>query len=274
MTAFLTTYEPIIRLGAFLAVAVAMAGAEAWMPRRARARGRGRRWPVNIALATVDTVLVRLVFPAAVVAGIAAWAATRGIGLFNALPVPQGLAIVLSVVLLDLMIYGQHLAFHFWKPLWRLHRVHHCDLDVDFTTALRFHPVEILLSVVIKGVAVVAVGAPVAAVIVFEILLNGSAMFNHGNIRLPARVDRLLRAVVVTPDMHRVHHSILRHETDSNFGFALSLWDRLFRTYRDQPALGHDAMTIGLPEFRDDADQGLVALLLNPARGKASGSRH
>lgn len=266
MAAFLTTYEPILRLGAFLGVALAMAGAEAWAPRRARARERRRRWPINIGLAALDTLFVRLAFPAAVVAGIAAWAATQGIGLFNALPVPEGLAFLLSVLLLDLVIYGQHIVFHYWKPLWRLHRVHHCDLDVDFTTALRFHPVEILLSVAVKVVAVVALGAPVAAVVVFEILLNGSAMFNHGNLRLPARIDRVLRAVLVTPDMHRVHHSVLRAETDSNFGFALSFWDRLFRTYRDQPAQGHDAMTIGLPAFREERDQGLVALLLNPFR--------
>ena len=267
MSDFLTAYEPALRLGAFITVALMMAGAEVWAPRRARSRTRRQRWPVNIALTLVDTVLVRLIVPTAAVAGIAAWAGTRGIGLFNVLPVPEGLALVLSVVLLDLMIYGQHVVFHLWRPLWRLHRVHHADLDVDFTTALRFHPAEILLSVAIKAVAVVALGAPVAAVVAFEILLNGSAMFNHGNLRLPARIDRVLRAVLVTPDMHRVHHSVLRAETDSNFGFALSFWDRLFRTYRDQPALGHDAMTIGLPAFREERDQGLVALLLNPLRG-------
>jgi sterol desaturase/sphingolipid hydroxylase (fatty acid hydroxylase superfamily) len=266
MTEFLTAHEPVLRLSAFLAVALAMAGWEMLAPRRVLSRGRGRRWPVNAAMVAVDTALVRLLFPAAVVAGIAAWTTAHGIGLFNLVAVPGVIAVVGSVILLDLIIYAQHVAFHRFGPLWRLHRVHHLDLDVDFTTGIRFHPVEIVLSVLIKFGAVAALGAPVAAVVVFEVLLNGSSMFNHGNVRLPRRVDGFLRALVVTPDMHRVHHSVVRAETDSNFGFCLSIWDRLFGTYRDQPAAGHDGMTVGLPRFRDAGDQGFVAIMANPLR--------
>lgn len=266
MTEFLTAQEPVLRLGAFLAVALAMAGWEFLAPRRTLLRARRRRWPVNAAVVITDTVLVRMLFPAAVVAGIAAWTTAQGIGLFNIVAVPEAVAIALSVVLLDLAIYGQHVAFHHIGPLWRLHRMHHLDLDVDFTTGIRFHPVEIILSVLIKFAVVVALGAPVAAVVAFEVLLNGSAMFNHGNVRLARGIDRILRAILVTPDMHRVHHSVVRAETDSNFGFCLSVWDRVFRTYRDQPAAGHDGMTVGLPRFRDAADQGFIAILANPLR--------
>jgi sterol desaturase/sphingolipid hydroxylase (fatty acid hydroxylase superfamily) len=266
MTEFLTAHEPTLRLGVFLAVALAMAGWEILAPRRALSRGRRPRWPVNAAMVFTDTILVRLLFPAAVVAGIAAWTTAHGIGLFNLVAVPEAAAIALSVVLLDLAIYAQHVAFHHIGPLWRLHRVHHMDLDVDFTTGIRFHPVEIILSVLIKFAAVVALGAPVAAVVTFEVLLNGSSMFNHGNVRLARGIDRVLRAFLVTPDMHRVHHSVVRAETDSNFGFCLSVWDRVFGTYRNQPAAGHDGMTIGLPSFRDTGDQGFIALLVNPLR--------
>ncbi|MGE0651016.1 MAG: sterol desaturase family protein [Alphaproteobacteria bacterium] len=271
MTEFLTAQEPVLRLGAFLAVALTMAGWEVLAPRRTLSSGRRRRWPVNAAVVITGTVLVRLLFPAAVVAGIAAWTTARGIGLFNIVAVPEAVAIALSVVLLDLAIYGQHVAFHYIGPLWRLHRVHHMDLDVDFTTGVRFHPVEIVLSVLIKFAVVVALGAPVVAVLVFEVLLNGSSMFNHGNVRLARRIDKVLRAILVTPDMHRVHHSVVRAETDSNFGFCLSVWDRVFGTYRDQPAAGHDGMTVGLPRFRDAADQGFVAIMANPLR---SGPAH
>lgn len=270
MTEFLTAHEPVLRLGAFLAVALAMAGWEMLAPRRVLSRGRGRRWPVNAAMVVVDTALVRLLFPAAVVAGIATWTTAHGIGLFNLVAVPGVIAVVGSVILLDLAIYAQHVAFHHFGPLWRLHRVHHMDLDVDFTTGIRFHPVEIVLSVLIKFAAVTALGAPVVAVVAFEVLLNGSSMFNHGNVRLPRGMEWLLRSLVVTPDMHRVHHSVVRAETDSNFGFCLSIWDRLFGTYRDQPAAGHDAMTIGLPAFREASDHGFIALLVNPWRAGAA----
>lgn len=266
MTDFLTAQEPLLRLGAFLGVAIAMAGWEVLAPRRTLSCGRRRRWPVNAAVVFTGTVLVRLLFPAAVVAAIAAWTTQQGIGVFNIVAVPEAVAIALSVVLLDLAIYGQHVAFHRIGPLWRLHRMHHMDLDVDFTTGIRFHPVEIVLSVLIKFAVVVALGAPVAAVVIFEVLLNGSSMFNHGNVRLARGIDRTLRAFLVTPDMHRVHHSVVRAETDSNFGFCLSFWDRVFGTYRDQPAAGHDGMTVGLPRFRGAGDQGFIALLANPFR--------
>ncbi len=266
---FLTAHEPVLRLAAFLAIAGVLAGWEALRPRRPLARGRRRRWPVNIAMVALDTVLVRVIFPASVVAGIAAWTAVRHLGLFNAVAAPAGLALAASVVALDLVIYGQHVAMHRVPALWRLHRMHHTDLDVDFTTALRFHPGEIVLSVLVKAAAVVALGAPVAAVIAFEAILNGAAMFNHGNIYLTGTPDRAIRAIVVTPDMHRVHHSVIGAETNSNFGFCLSLWDRLFGTYRERPAAGHEAMVIGLPAFRADTDQGFGRLLANPlAAGK------
>lgn len=268
MSAFLNENEPLIRLGAFLVIAFLLLGWEALAPRRDRMRPRGRRWPVNISIVVIDTVLVRVLFPAAVVAGVAALVSERGWGLLNGVNWPAWVEITLAVLALDLVIYAQHVAMHRIPLLWRLHRMHHMDLDVDFTTALRFHPVEIVLSVVIKFAAVIALGAPVAAVIVFEILLNGSAMFNHANVNLAGTADRIVRMLVVTPDMHRVHHSVVRAETDSNFGFALSLWDRLFGTYRDQPAAGHAAMRLGLPVFRDDADQGLLAVLANPLRGQ------
>lgn len=264
MPEFLTENEPALRLSAFIAIAVAMAAWEAVAPRRPLARGRTRRWPVNLALVAIDTALVRLALPAAALAGVAAWAADRGIGLFHVLPTPGWLATVASVAALDFVIWGQHVVLHRIPVLWRMHRMHHTDLDVDFTTALRFHPLEILLSVAIKAAAVAALGAPVAAVIVFEVLLNGAAMFNHANVHLTGAPDRAIRAVIVTPDMHRVHHSVIPRETNSNFGFCLSLWDRLFGTYRDAPAAGHDAMTLGLSAFREAAAQRLDGLLLNP----------
>lgn len=264
MSDFLTLHEPTLRLGAFIAMTVMMAGWEAVAPRRPLARGRWRRWPVNLGLVAINTALLRIAFPAAVVAAAATWAEGRGIGLFNMAALPRGLAIALSVVALDLVIYGQHVAFHHVGPLWRLHRVHHADLDMDFTTGVRFHPIEILLSVLVKIAAVIALGAPAAAVVIFEIALNASSLFNHGNVRLAPAIDGRLRILVVTPDMHRVHHSVLRAETDSNFGFCLSLWDRLFGTYRASPARGHDAMVIGLPAYRGADKQGLVRLLLNP----------
>ena len=266
MSAFLISFEPILRLGAAVAIALLMALWEVAAPRKARSRPRRRRWPVNFSVIAIDIVLIRILFPAAAVTGAAKVAAENGWGLLHAVALPDGVEIVIALIALDLAIYGQHVAMHYWKPLWRLHRMHHIDLDVDFTTALRFHPVEIILSVALKLVAVIALGAPVAAVVLFEIALNGAAMFNHGNVGLAPAADRALRLAVVTPDMHRVHHSVLQAETDSNFGFALSVWDRLFGTYRPQPQAGHDAMMIGLPTFREEAAQGLWAVLSNPLR--------
>jgi sterol desaturase/sphingolipid hydroxylase (fatty acid hydroxylase superfamily) len=268
MIQFLGSHEPVLRLGAAISIALIMALWEVIAPRRPLSSPRGRRWTVNFAVIALNIGLVRLLLPAALVTGVAKVAAENGWGLLNGLPLPAGVDFAVALIALDLLIYGQHVAFHHWPPLWRLHRMHHIDLDIDFTTGLRFHPVESIISVLLKALAVIALGAPVAAVVAFEIMLNGTALFNHGNVRLPASVDRIIRLAIVTPDMHRVHHSVLRAETDSNFGFALSLWDRVFGTYRAQPRAGHDAMVIGQPGFRDAASQGLWALLTNPLQAE------
>jgi sterol desaturase/sphingolipid hydroxylase (fatty acid hydroxylase superfamily) len=263
-------YEAWLRLLAFLAVFATMATWETRAPRRDPGLARGQRWPANLGLLLIDGLLVRLLIPTAAV-GVALLGEARGWGLLNNLDLPGGLAFVLALLLLDLAIYLQHVLFHAVPALWRLHRVHHSDLEFDLTTALRFHPVEILLSMGIKMGVVAAVGAPALAVVLFEMLLNGMAMFNHGNVYLPWAWDRRLRRVVVTPDMHRVHHSVHPVETNSNFGFNLSVWDRLFGTYRDQPVDGHTGMTIGLDAYRDPRQLGLVGLLLQPFRGPAPG---
>jgi sterol desaturase/sphingolipid hydroxylase (fatty acid hydroxylase superfamily) len=257
--------EAGVRLTVYAVITAAMMLWEAIAPRRRVPAARGRRWPVNLGLSALDTVLLRLLIPGAAI-GTAAFAATRGIGLFNLLPWAGWAELAISVVALDLTLYIQHLTFHRLQVLWRLHRVHHSDIGCDVTTGVRFHPLEILLSMGVKMAAVAALGAPVAAVLLFELLLNGSSLFNHGNVRIPARLDAVLRRVVVTPDMHRVHHSVRRDEHDRNFGFALSCWDRLFGTYRAQPAKGHDGMQIGLDSFREQRDQGLLPLLRQPLR--------
>ena len=261
-------YEPLIRLSAFAGVFIIMAVWEFIGPRRAQAIGRGRRWPNNIGVVVVNTLLVRIVFPTSAV-GLALLAQARGFGLFNAIALPAALGIVASVVILDLAIYLQHVLFHAVPALWRLHRMHHADLEFDVTTGLRFHPIEILLSMLIKFAVVAALGAPALAVLTFEVLLNATSMFNHGNVRVPSSIDRVLRWIVVTPDMHRVHHSILVRETNSNFGFNLPWWDRLFGTYRAQPVAGHEAMTIGIEQFRDPRELRLDRMLVQPWRGNA-----
>lgn len=260
--------EPAIRLGIYLGVLAALMLWEVAAPRRALVQGRLRRWPGNIGIAALNTLVLRFVAPGAAV-GIALWAEQAGIGLFNMVALPYWLAVLLSVLALDLLIYGQHVAFHKIGPLWRLHRMHHADLDIDATTGSRFHPVEILLSIAIKAAAVLLLGAPALAVLLFEILLNATSMFNHANVAMPAQLDRVLRRIVVTPDMHRVHHSWHREETDSNFGFNLPWWDRLFGTYRPQPRDGHDGMTIGLPIFREPGQLRLDRMLLQPWRNEA-----
>lgn len=261
----LLAYESLIRLAAFAGILALMAGLEAWLPRRQRSTGRWLRWPSNLGVVVLDSLMVRLVFPTAAV-GLAVALEGRGVGLLPWLGVPQPLAILLAVVLLDLAIYLQHAMFHAIPLLWRLHRMHHADLDFDVTTGLRFHPIEILLSMVIKLMMVVALGAPAAAVLVFEVLLNATAMFNHANLRLPERLDRVLRLVLVTPDMHRVHHSVVPRETNSNFGFNLAVWDRIFGTYLAQPAAGQEAMTIGIAQFRDIGELRLDRMLTQPLR--------
>lgn len=258
--------EPQIRLAAFLGVFALVAAAELLLPWR-RPQRRARRWAANLGILAVDALLLRVLLPGAAV-GAALWAERQGIGLLRALALPAALAVPLAVLLLDLAIYWQHRVFHAVPALWRLHRVHHADTEFDATTGLRFHPLEILLSMLVKVAVAVALGAPAVAVLAFEVLLNATSLFSHGNLRLPPRLDAALRRVLVTPDMHRVHHSALRAETDSNFGFCVSWWDRLFGSYRARPAAGPDGLTIGLPVFRDPAEQRLDRLLTQPFRGE------
>jgi sterol desaturase/sphingolipid hydroxylase (fatty acid hydroxylase superfamily) len=257
ISAFLVGHEGAIRIGAFLSVFALMGLWELAAPRRTLTLGKGRRWLANLGITLLDIAVVRVLFPTAAV-GVALAAGESRWGLFNAFDVPAPLAFVVSVVALDFVIWAQHIAFHRVPLLARLHRVHHVDLDFDVTTGFRFHPVEIVLSLLIKFAAVVALGAPVAAVVIFELLLNLGSLFNHGNVRMPGAIDRVLRWLVVTPDMHRVHHSIEPEEINSNYGFFLSWWDRLFGTYREAPRAGHSAMTIGV---RDTRDPGVCANL-------------
>ena len=242
------TSEVTIRVGAALGVFAVMALWELLAPRRAWSVGRAPRWPSNLGILLLDAALVRLLFPVAAV-GVAVIAAQRGWGLLNITPWPPVLEDLLGFLALDLAIYAQHVAFHKVPLLWRLHRMHHADLDIDVTTGLRFHPIEILLSMLLKMAVVVLIGVPAVAVIAFEVVLNATSMFNHSNATMPLWLDRIVRFLMVTPDMHRVHHSILASETDSNFGFNLPWWDRLFGTYRAEPEAGHLGMTIGLPIF-------------------------
>lgn len=257
--------ELAIRLVCFLGVLALMAALELTVPRRRQSIGRAKRWPSNLAIVAVDTLLVRLVFPVTAI-GVALLAEARGFGLLNMLAVPTWLAILIGVIVLDLAIYLQHVLFHAVPALWRLHRMHHADLEFDVTTGTRFHPIEILMSMGLKLGVVAALGPPAIAVLIFEVLLSATALFNHSNVRLPLRLDRVLRWVVVTPDMHRVHHSVVVRETNSNFGFNLPWWDRLFGTYRDQPAAGHTGMTIGIEQFRDPGELRLDRMLTQPFR--------
>jgi sterol desaturase/sphingolipid hydroxylase (fatty acid hydroxylase superfamily) len=263
--------EPTLRLAVFAGVFAVMALAEALVPRRALILGRPRRWLANLGIAVIDSLVVRFAFPVVAVTA-AAIAAERGWGLFNLTAWPgwaEGLA---AVLLLDLAIFGQHVATHRVPLLWRLHQVHHADRDIDVTTGIRFHPVEIALSMVWKIAVVIALGASAWAVVAFEIVLNAMAMFSHANFDLGRRLDAALRLVLVTPDMHRVHHSVFRDETDSNYGFNISLWDRLFGTYRPQPRLGHTDMTIGLDPYQDERPADLLWLLALPFRRLRRGS--
>ncbi|MBF0109606.1 MAG: sterol desaturase family protein [Magnetococcales bacterium] len=256
--------ESMLRLGVFLGVLAAMMIWEVIAPRRGRTLSRKERWLPNLALVAIDTFLVRLLFPITAV-GLASLGQERGWGMLNQFTLPGWLELLLALMLLDLVIYLQHVAFHALPVLWRLHLVHHADLDFDVTTGLRFHPIEIILSMGLKLAAVHAIGASPAAVMTFEILLNAMALFNHGNVRLPEGIDRVLRWFVVTPDMHRSHHSHLSPEANMNFGFNLSWWDRIFGTYWPRPAEGHEAMEIGLEHQREpEKCQPLTALLLMP----------
>lgn len=263
----LLSHQTVIRLGCFGGVLLLMSLWEALAPRRPCLVGGPVRWLSNLSLVAVGNVAVRLLVPLTAVA-MALLAEERGWGLFNNVAVPGWLAVVLCVVALDLAIYLQHVLFHAVPLLWRLHMVHHADLDFDATTGVRFHPVELVVSAAIKVGAVVLLGAPAVAVLLFEVLLNATSLFNHGNVSLPPWLDRVVRLFVVTPDMHRVHHSALPRETNSNFGFNLPWWDYLFGTYQPQPTEGHDGLTIGLHQCRDAgrADR-LPGMLLMPFTG-------
>ncbi len=270
MSEFLMKNELVIRLGCFFGILIAMALWEIAAPRRARSHSRLRRWPGNLGIVVLNSVMVKAVFPFAAVA-LAAAGEAEGWGLLNAIALPFWLKVVVAVVVLDFAIYLQHVMVHAVPVFWRLHRMHHADLDFDVTTGARFHPVEILLSMGIKFMVISALGAPALAVLIFEVVLNATAMFNHGNVRIPVGFDRILRLFVVTPDMHRVHHSIVVGETNSNFGFNLPWWDRLFGTYRAQPAAGHEAMTIGIEQFREPRELWLDRMLIQPLLGGAGG---
>jgi sterol desaturase/sphingolipid hydroxylase (fatty acid hydroxylase superfamily) len=247
---FITENEPAIRLAGFLGIFALMALLELLAPRRPLRVSKPVRWANNIGLVVLNTAVLRLVFPAAAL-GMARYAEAQGFGLFNVVEAPFWAAVAGSVLALDFFIWLQHVMVHAIPLLWRLHRVHHADLDFDVTTGARFHTLEILLSMLIKFAVILLLGPPLVAVVVFEVILNATSMFNHANVRLPLALDRVLRLVVVTPDMHRVHHSVEDDETNSNFGFNFPWWDRLLGTYRAQPRGGHEAMTIGIRTFRE-----------------------
>ena len=259
--------EVALRVGVVLAVLLSLAGLERLAPRRNLVQPRARRWGTNLALVVIDSLAVRaLAFAVPILAVAAAVdAGAQGIGLFNRLDWPGWIELLLAILILDFAIWLQHLITHKVPLFWRFHRVHHADRDFDVTTALRFHPVEIAASSALKVGLVYVLGPSALAVVLFEVILNATAMFNHANLRLPAWLDRLVRLVLVTPDMHRVHHSVHRHEHDSNYGFSLSVWDRIFHTYVPEPQAGHEGMTVGL-EWQDDRPMNLGWVLWLPFR--------
>jgi len=259
--------EIAIRLSAYAGVFAVLALWELAAPRRTLLVGRKPRWPNNLGILVIDALAVRLLVPTAAV-GVALIAAERGFGLFNVLGAPLWLNAVLGFLVLDFAIYLQHVVFHHVPVLWRLHRMHHADLDIDVTTGVRFHPLEILLSLLIKMTIVALMGIPAVAVLIFEVVLNATSMFNHSNVALPGKLECIARWIVVTPQMHQVHHSILRVETDSNFGFNLPWWDRLLGTYRAAPAAGEAGVVIGLPIFRDVKELRIDRLLTQPFRNE------
>ena len=271
MEAFVQDHEASIRLSFFLGIFAVMAVWEMLAPRRGLTVSKMVRWINNLGLVALNTVILRLLFPAAAV-GIAAFAADQGWGFLNYFQTPAWLAIPAAVIAMDFVIWLQHVMVHAIPLLWRLHRVHHADPDYDVTTGARFHPIEIILSMLIKSATILLLGPPIVAVLIFEVLLNATAIFNHGNVRLPTGIDRVLRWFVVTPDMHRVHHSVEDDETNSNFGFNLPWWDRLFGTYRNQPRAGHEGMTIGIHGYRAPREVSwLPGMLMLPFRGRITG---
>ncbi len=267
MNTFITENEVTIRLGFFFGIFLLIAVWEVVFPRRTLVASKRLRWYSNLGIVFLNSLVLRLAFPV-VALGMAILSQKSGWGIFNQLEWPEGLEIVLAVIALDFVIYLQHVMFHAVPAFWRLHRMHHTDLDLDVTTGARFHPFEIMLSMGIKLAIVVLLGPPVMAVLIFEILLNATSMFNHGNILIPQKIDRILRWFIVTPDMHRIHHSIHAWETDSNFGFNLPWWDHLLGTYRHQPQDGHEQMTIGIEQFRESRYLHLPWLLIQPFLGK------
>jgi len=268
---FVMQYEKEIRMGFFFGMLVIIGLWEVIAPRRALTMSKTVRWVNNLGLVFLNSFIVRLIFPIAAI-GVAGLAQENTWGLFNSIDISIGLAAVLFIVIMDLVIYVQHVMVHAIPVLWRLHRVHHADRDYDVTTGARFHTLEIILSMGIKFCTIVLLGPPVFAVIIFEVILNATAMFNHGNIRLPLGIDRVLRLFLVTPDMHRVHHSIEDDETNSNFGFSLPWWDRLFGTYRDQPRAGHEGMRIGIHKFTEPKQVSWISgMLMLPFKGKMVG---
>jgi sterol desaturase/sphingolipid hydroxylase (fatty acid hydroxylase superfamily) len=258
--------EPIIRFGCFSGVLLLTALAELALPRRRLTCRRGTRWASNLGLALLNTLLIRAVLPVGAV-GVAIAAETQHWGLLNTFPVPAWLAVLLAFLALDFIIYLQHVLFHAVPALWRLHMVHHADHDIDFSTGLRFHPLEMLLSMGLKCAAVVLLGLPALSVLLFEVVLNASSVYSHGNVWLPGWLDRLLRMALVTPDMHRIHHSARADETNSNFGFNFAWWDHLLGTYRAQPRDGHEKMAIGLQQFPDERVERLPEMLALPFVG-------
>ena len=243
--------EPQIRLGVFIGLFLILAIMEYMAPRRELEHVKAKRWFTNWLIVIIDSFVLRLIFTGAAV-GVAIWAEANGYGIFNLIEVPTVISVLVCFIVLDFTIWFAHVASHKIPLLWAVHRMHHSDVDIDVSTAIRFHPIEIILSMVWKMIIVVILGAPAISVLIFEIVLNGAAMFNHSNIKLPLWLDRILRVFIVTPDMHRVHHSIVHQETDSNYGFNLAIWDRLFGTYIDQPEAGHDGMKIGLRDWQDE----------------------
>jgi len=270
LDAFLLSNDPAIRLGFFLGMFVLMATWELLAPRRVLGVSKPVRWTHNIAVAIINVLLVRVLFPSAAV-GVAVFANERGVGLLNMFPVPNLPAFAFALLALDLTMYLMHLMFHAVPALWRVHRVHHADVDFDVTTGARFHPIQIVLSLPIKFAVIFALGLPVLAVLVFEAVFNALSLFNHANVRIPSAVGRGLPWFLVTPDMHRVHHSVVPSETNRNFGFNLPWWDRLFGTYLAQPAAGHERLVLGVSRFRDAAELRLDRMLLQPFRGEDGG---
>lgn len=269
MADLIAHYESTIRMGVFAGVLLLMAILEWAIPRKKRTLPRGKRWLTNAAIIVIDTIALRLTMPIVAV-GTAIWASANGWGALNHLSAPLWLEALIAILLLDMAVYGQHVATHKIPFLWALHQVHHADRDIDVTTGVRFHPIEIIFSMVYKLGIVLLLGPAAFAVVIFEVLLNASAMFNHANVKIPLGIDNIARRLVVTPDMHRVHHSVHREEHDNNYGFFLSVWDRIFGTYTPQPRDGHEDMTIGLAHYQSEKPASLIWSMTLPFHGLLS----